>query len=220
MAPQFCVKQVLSHQLKNLLPFGPLTQECFENILLHAEPCVYVALDCLRFWRDFQHIQQLDPTHSRQYGTFLAILSRHLYQKSHYRESEIVAYLNKVINGLEIYGHVPLPSNFLMGHTLGIVLGRAVYGNYLCIQHNVTIGRWNDDIPQIHDRVMVMNGALIAGKSIVGENSIVSAGVKVINQVVPPNTIAFGGYGRELVIKPNKHNYIDKFLSNATFGLV
>lgn len=201
-------------------PSNILTDSVFSNILSSLPTAVDKTLNCLGCWRDYADIRCIDPLHSRQYATVLAILSRNLYKCGMKQESEMVSYVNKIVNGCEIFGHVNLKPNFLLGHTLGIVLGKANYGDFLCIQHNVTVGRWGNDIPSIHDRVMIMNGAVIAGKSIIGENSIVSSGVRVINQKVPANSIAFSGRGKELVLKPNSKNYINQWLSSHAFGTV
>ena len=202
MSAHLC-KEFLKTQINSFVPFSMTGQLHFEAILNAVDFTLNDTLYCLRSWRDFETLTSIDPLHSRQYATFLILLSRRLYNNSFFRESDTVSYLNKMLNCCEVYGHVALNTSFLIGHTIGIVLGRADYGNHLCIQHNVTVGRWGQDTPKIGERVMLMNGSLVAGNSVIGSNSIVSAGVRVLNQHVPPNSIAFDGPDNTLIIKPS-----------------
>lgn len=206
------IGEVLIHQLRN--QFSPLIlcSKSLDNIRVYIPWAEDSCLSCLSYWKDFYRVRAIDPINSRQYATFLAILTRNLYKENLYHESNMIAYLNKSLNGCEIYGHVQLKPNFLIGHTLGIVLGEAIYGDHLCLQHNITVGRWMDSYPTVGNRVMILNGAIVAGNSVIGDNSIISAGVRVINQHVPPGSIAFNGQGKQLVFKPNKNNWIDHCL--------
>ncbi len=207
------IEEVLLHQLRHQFPLHILDDEIIASLLMHVPSAKVSCLSCFSCWSDFYKATSIDPLNSRQYAIFLAILSRSLYKADLHRASDIIAYLNKSVNGCEIYGHVPLRPNFMIGHTLGIVLGQAIYGDYLCLQHNVTIGRWMESYPCIGDRVVIMNGAVVAGNTNIGDNSIISAGVRIINQHVPANSIVFNGEGKELVFKPNKNNWIERWMA-------
>ena len=63
--------------------------------------------------------------------------------------------------------------------------------------------------------VILMPNCVISGATRIGDNVVVSAGVTVINQVVPSNTLVFGGSSNgELTYHPLKSNpYIEYFLS-------
>jgi len=128
-------------------------------------------------------------------------------------ESELIACINKMLNGSEIFGHIEMPISFNIGHTIGIVIGRAQIGNHLLIQHNSTIGVWKNEVPRLGNRVMIFNGALISGNSTIGDNCVIGPGVRVVNTCVPRDTIVFQGAGKELIFKRNKHNLIDSFLA-------
>jgi len=171
-----------------------------------------LSLRCLTPWKDFSEITYIQPFHSRQYCIFLAYLSRLLFLKGHFFESDLVSYLNKSINGCEIFGHVCLPGKWLIGHTVGIVIGRAMLGEDLVIHHNATIGMWNDAHPLIGSQVVLMNGSLIAGTSVIGDNVIVAPGVRIVDQIVPPNVIVYQGIGKEIVFKENNKNFISNSL--------
>lgn len=206
------IGEVLVHQLRNQFSPQILDPKSLDNIRVYIPWAEDSCLSCLSCWKDFYRIEVIDPINSRQYATFLAVLARTLYKENLHHESNIIAYLNKSLNGCEIYGHVPLKPNFLIGHTPGIVLGTAIYGDHLCLHHNITVGRWMDACPKLGSRVIILNGAIVAGNSVIGDNSIISAGVRVINQHVPPGSIAFNGQGKQLVFKPNRNNWIDHWL--------
>jgi serine acetyltransferase len=208
-------KEALFHQLNSVFP----PSECLDKILTKVRYSFGRAYDksisCLTKWADFHGITTIDPLHSRQYATFLSILTRQLYLSQDIEASNAVAYINKALNGCEIYGHVQIPQNFLIGHTLSIVLGQAEYGNWLCLQHNVTVGRRGESKPVIEDYVVLLNGCLVAGSSHIGRNSVIAPGVRVIDQIIPENSIAFQGVGKELIIKPNRKNIISSFLARS-----
>lgn len=185
--------EVFFHHLNSFIPLIAFSCELIEHISETIPHAVDIALHCLSLWRDFFGLSPIVPLHSRQYCTFLVVLTRRLHVVGYYRESDIVAYLNKSLNGCEIFGHVTLPLNFLLGHTLGIVPGKAKYGNNIIIQHGVTVGGWRGESPRIGNHACILNGALIASASILGDNSMVAPGVRVVNQVVPESMVAFQG---------------------------
>ena len=56
-----------------------------------------------------------------------------------------------------------------------------------------------------------MPNCIISGNSIIGSNVTISAGVKVINQNIPDNTLVFQAEnGRDLFFKENS----DKYMAN------
>lgn len=195
----------ICHQLNQLFPFKEGRLEILSRIMSEVDAAYDQSLRCLLEWKDFAGIIQVDPLNSRQYCTFLVILSRTLYLKGWPEESDMVSYLNKSINCCEVYGHIDLKPNFLIGHTIGIVLGKASYGSHISIQHSVTVGRWGDSSPVIGDRVAILNGALVAGSTVIGSDSLIAAGTRLINAIVPPGVIVFNGQGQELIFKENKN---------------
>ena len=210
---QSATECMLSHHLNLFYP-AQLLSEYSRNIITslvdHAE---LEAVNCLREWKEFPGISDLDPLHSRQYCTFLVKLGLALFKNGYPKESDIISCLNKSLHGCEIFGHVAMPLSFLIGHTLGIVLGRAEIGENIVIQHNVTIGIWDSETPLISDSVVLLHGCTIAGRSLIGSNSVIAPGVKVVNRVVPSGVLVFQGEGGGLVFKENKKSLISKLLA-------
>lgn len=203
------------HQLNQLFPFKDGRLEILSRIMSEVDAAQVQSLNCLQQWKDFVGIIQIDPLNSRQYCTFLIILSRALYLKGWLEESDIISYLNKSINCCEVYGHITLKPNFLIGHTIGIVLGKASYGNHISIQHSVTVGRWGDSCPVIGDRVAILNGSVVAGSTVIGSDSLIAARTRLINAIVPPGVIVFNGQGKELIFKENKSLPLIQWMANT-----
>ena len=210
----FNIKDFLLHHINILLPFSVDNRSEIVNLILDVSILAEAdAVNGLLHWKEFAGLNCINVLNSRQYCIFLAYLARRLYLDGCKRESDLIACINKMLNGCEIFGHIDLPRSLSIGHTIGVVIGRARIGNDLFIQHNSTIGAWKNEAPRLGNRVMIFNGALIAGNSIIGDNSVIGPGVRVVNNNVPCNTIVFQGAGAELIFKSNKHNLIDSFLA-------
>ena len=78
--------------------------------------------------------------HSDQYAKFLFFISREAFLHSNESVYIKCSYLNKALNGIDLYGHVEMPNIFLLSHPIGTILGRASYKDYLVIYQGVTIG--------------------------------------------------------------------------------
>lgn len=138
-----------------------------------------------------------DPLMSIHWMIFLYRLSNVLYKTDKERSSaDQVYYLNKILHAIDWFYAVDLPIHFLCEHPIGSVLGRASYGDYFLIYQGTTVGGSikNDVVyyPVFDDNVILFANSSVLGKSHVGSNVIISAGTKIVNQIIPPNTLVFG----------------------------
>ena len=81
--------------------------------------------------------------HSGQYSIFLYWLSRLIFQENgeSYRSlCDRLYYLNKALNGLDLYYEIEMPSYFYLEHPVGSVMGRARYGNGFVFSQQCTVG--------------------------------------------------------------------------------
>jgi serine O-acetyltransferase len=101
-----------------------------------------------------------------------------------------------------------MPDIFFIGHSAGIVLAKATYGNYMVLYQNSTVGKNHGDAPIIEDGVVMYPNTAIIGRCRVRENTIVSQGTGIINRDTPGNTIAFRGRDGDLIFKPSKKNIL------------
>jgi serine O-acetyltransferase len=154
---------------------------------------------------------------SMQYATFLYLLGNEAWLHSGVNEvSERLFLLNKALHGLDMYYKLTLPKVFLVAHGVGTVLANATYGENFVFFQNVTVGRMGDRVPVIGDNVVLFPGCMVLGDSIIGHNSVVSAGTVVVNQAVPEDSVAFPGIGRA-EIRPRRKPYLDEYLDFTGF---
>jgi serine O-acetyltransferase len=144
-----------------------------------------------------------NPFHSGQYCIFLYFLSRELVAKDGPESllADRVYYLNKALNGLDLYHAVEMPRVFMLDHPVGSVLGRARYGEFFSFTQNCTVGNNHDLYPTFGRNVSLMSGAKVAGRCIVGDDVIIAANAFVKDTDIPPRSIVFGS-SPNLVIKP------------------
>lgn len=62
--------------------------------------------------------------HSDQYSKFLYFVSNEAYLSNEKEIYEMCSYLNKIMNGIDLYGHVEMPDVFLLVHPLGSIFCR------------------------------------------------------------------------------------------------
>lgn len=75
----------------------------------------------------------------------------------------------------------------------------------------VVIGSYRNYAPIIGKKVILMPNVIISGSSVVGDNVVVSTGVKVINKRIPDNKLVFQGPANSLVFHDNDGSYFKEF---------
>lgn len=141
------------------------------------------------------------PFHSCQYTILLYYLSNEMFLiDGNTNDAEKVYYLNKVLNSVDIYYEVSMPSVFGLEHPLGSVMGRGVYGDYFFFYQGCTIGGSGGEYPVLGDGVIMYSNSKILGDCHIGDHVIMSANSYIVDKDVPSKSIVFG-QGREAVIK-------------------
>jgi serine O-acetyltransferase len=131
---------------------------------------------------------------SSQHTIFLYFLANTIFKQSGDTEAPTRLFLmNKAFNGIDLFYEIAMPEVFYIGHSVGIVLAKATYGNFLVLYQNATVGRQKDQIPVIGDRVILYPGTSIAGRAVVEDDCVISQGVRVINKHVPKGSLVFAG---------------------------
>lgn len=123
---------------------------------------------------------------------FFVFLQGMLHEKGLGFLAEKVYYFTRVNFCIDIYPSRRLPKQFLLVHPLGSILGDASYEDWLVIYQNVTVGgNPKLEYPSIREACILYAGSKVLGRSVVGRNSIIGAGVIVNNEEVPENTILY-----------------------------
>lgn len=106
-------------------------------------------------------------------------------------------FLNKQMNGLDMFYAIELPKHFGAEHPVGSVMGRAKYSNGFFFYQGCTVGGTRDKennlyYPVIEENVHMYSNSSILGKCHIGRNVNVGAGCIIKNQDVPDNCTVFG----------------------------
>ena len=162
--------------------------------LLRLERCI----NQVRLWKP----GQFDALHSSQYTIFLYYLANTVWRSgADLRVCTKLFLLNKALNGIDCFYEIELPEVFFIGHSVGIVLAKASYGERLVIYQNSTVGKNHGVAPVLKAGVVMYPNTAIIGRCVVGEGSVIAQGVSVINQNTPGHSLVFQGERGALVFK-------------------
>ncbi|MEO1122871.1 MAG: serine acetyltransferase [Cyanobacteria bacterium J06639_16] len=136
-----------------------------------------------------------DHLNSDHFSAFLYFFSNTIWREvGDSALPERLFYLNKIMNGIDLYYPVEMPEVFLLVHPLGTVLGRACYGNYLAVYQNCTIGAVTDIYPRFGEGVILYSRSSVLGDCNIGNNVVFGANSLVIDCNVPDNSLVVGQY--------------------------
>lgn len=178
-----------------------------DKALERVEKC-FQGVDNKYFKNEFGGVK-FNPFHSVQYMTFLYTLANELYRNGMSSTlSDKLYYLNKTMNGLDMFYAIELPEVWSAEHPVGTVLGRAQYGEGFFFYQGCTVGgnRGKDGVlnyPVIGRNVRMYANSSFIGKCNIGDNVILGAGALVKDTDIPSNSIVFG-QSPNLIIKENK----------------
>lgn len=194
----------VQEQIRRLIPFSDerdfaLIDRHLPEALARLDHCIAAV----RIWTP----GAFDVLQSAQYCTFLYYLANTIWRREQAENLCTKLFLlNKQLNAIDIFYDIALPDIFLIGHSVGIVLAKADYGNHLVLFQNSTVGRHGDDRPVIEDGVILYPNTAVIGRSLIRQGSIVSQGVRVIDRETEARKIAFQGTGNSLIFKEDRNN--------------
>lgn len=155
---------------------------------------------------------------SGHYATFLYFLSVAVWR--HTRQGALATrlfLLNKALNGIDLYYEVEMPRVFLIGHTVGMVFAKAIYADFCVFHQGCTVGRVQDKRPMLGKGAVLFPGSSIIGACRVGENSVISAGVQLINADTPGNCLVFSGKSGRPKFKDNSEYFADRYFNRTEY---
>jgi serine O-acetyltransferase len=166
------------------------------------------CIDNVAMWRagEFNYL------HSSQYCIYLYYLANTIWKRE--KDAGVATrlfLLNKALNGIDLFYEIEMPPVFFIGHSVGIVLAKATYGNYLVLYQNSTVGRHRTDIPVIGDGVIVYPNSAIIGRSRVGDGAVLSQGSRVVNLEVPAKSMAFPGPDGGMTFRPAPQDLLSDY---------
>ena len=159
----------------------------------------------------------LDPLSSSQYCQFLYVLANTIWKATGNEALPTKLFLlNKALHGIDLFFKVEMPPIFIIGHAVGIVLGRAKYGNYFVAFQNSTVGRVGDDIPTLGECVVMFPNSAIVGRSRVGDFTVLSQGTSLVNTDLPGN-MTYWGQGGTLSSKAGRPGIYRHYFRDVGF---
>jgi serine O-acetyltransferase len=196
---------LIARQLGSLFEYDAASDEAALSQALDTaiERCHHCfARNLNKYFRRNDRVH-FSPFHSGQYCIFLYYLGHSMARNGSTSLADRVYYLNRALNGVDLFHQIHLPEVFCVEHPLGAVIGRAQIGNYFFFAQGVTVGGNKGAYPVIGSRVTMLSNSKVVGKSIIGDNVILAANSYVKDTYIPANSIVFG-QDRSLVIKENK----------------
>lgn len=154
---------------------------------------------------------KLNPFHSVQYMILLYYLSNTLYKNGKGGQlSDKLYYLNKTMNGVDMFYAIEMPEHFFAEHPVGSVMGRGKFSDGFFFYQGCTVGGTKDrngiiSYPELGENVHMFANSSILGKCKIGNNVNIGAGAIVKNQDVPDNCIVFGE-SPHLIIKASSND--------------
>ena len=148
--------------------------------------------------------------HSEQSTMFLYILSNTIYKnRGEVRVPTKLFGLNKALNGFSCFFDTELPDIWFVGHSPGIVLARATYGNYFAVYQNSTVGKNHGVAPVLEEKVVMFPNSAIVGHCRIRPATIVGQGQRVVDQETPGNCCVFND-GPRLICKRSRHDVLSE----------
>lgn len=204
------ILQLLKQQLANNFLLTDNEKDALDNIyslvLEKIEYCFYRTEN--KYYKKLIEKGKIDvffnPYHSCQYTIFLYFYSKLVIE--HTNEillSDKIYYLNKMLNGCDLYHQIELPNFWGCEHPLGSIMGRAEYGEGFYFYQCCTVGGNHNNYLVIGENVRMFSHSQIIGNSHIGNNVKIGAGCLIKDQDVPSNSICFG-QSPHLIIKELK----------------
>ena len=197
-------------QCANLVPDGreAAFRQAVDAHLAEALERMHRCINACAPWRP----DQFNVLQSSQHCIFLYYLANTMYRRSGETAAATRLFLmNKALNGIDLFYEIAMPEVFYIGHSTGIVLAKATYGNYLVLYQNINVGRHIADIPVIGDRVILYPNCSVVGASVVEDGAVLSQGVRVIGKRVPAGSMAFAGEKGALTFRPTPPELLKEY---------
>lgn len=178
----------VERQLMNTLPDGVEVASRIAPFMDAALVRLHKCINAVKWWKE----DEFNYLHSTQYCIFLYFLANTIWRES--GDSDVCTrlfLLNKALNGIDCFYEIELPDIFFIGHSVGIVLAKATYSDYLVLYQNSTVGKNHGVAPVLERGVIMYPNTAIIGGSLVRENSVLSQGVSVISKNTPGNCYVF-----------------------------
>lgn len=191
------LKEYVSKQLENFFPdhhklVGQDIDSAFILAIERLENCYkYISVPSYSNNKGETYFSHL---HSDQYAQFLYFFSNSLWKISENKPiCDKLIFLNRVLNNMFISYKCALPDIFFLGHSIGSIIGNAVYSNFLVVFQNVTINTSTDKTggpaPILGKGLFLGAGAKIIGNQTIGDRVSIGVDAVIYNQKIDHDSV-------------------------------
>lgn len=207
------LEQLIQKQLGNIFFFDQADVQTLRTAVAEAlRRCEYCFSQTRIISKYYTRKGEIyfNPFHSGQYAIFLYYLSNSIASSGGDSGTlaDRVYYLNKMLNGVDLFYEVELPRAFYLDHPVGSVMGRASYGEQFSFSQGCTVGNNKGKYPVLGRNVQMYPGSKIVGNCRIGDYVILSANAYVIDTDIPSYSLVFG-QSPDLTIKAKDKAYFD-----------
>lgn len=202
---------LVARQLDNFIPDGlAVNFVLIRQHLPQALERLRVCINSVRIWSE----NEFNYLHSSQYCILLYFLANTIWKETTNTEVPTKLFiLNKALNGIDLFYEIEMPSRFFIGHSVGVVLAKASYSDFLVLYQNSTVGKNHGVAPVIESGVIMYPNTAIIGRCHIRSGTVISQGVGIINQDTPGNCLVFDSCNLDysLTFKKIKRNILEDF---------
>lgn len=128
-------------------------------------------------------------------------LANKMWKTGYSALADAVYYSMRVRGSIDLYYRTEISRCFIVAHAIGTIMdSHAIYGQFFRIYNGCHIGPYSlygkQPIEWIHpkfgDFVTMLGNSKVYGKTVIGNNVIISAQTLVINETIPDNCIVSG----------------------------
>lgn len=199
----------VSNQINAFFPDGrDETRSVIDADMDEALDRLNICINAVAWWKE----DEFDYLHSSQHCIFLYYLSNTIWRnRQHQRVCTKLFALNKALNGFDCFYDNDLPDKFFIGHSVGIVLARTTFSNYLVLYQGCTVGKNHGAAPILEEGVVLYPHSAIIGNCHIGPGTVVGQGSSIIDADTPGKTYVFSHNGELVFKKPKRDVLADIF---------
>lgn len=198
----------LARQLDTFFPDGSDPRPSLAASLDDALDRMRTCINSVRMWKpdSFHHLQ------SEQNAIFLYYLANTIFEKTGDREAATkVFYLNKALNGFTCFYDTKLPEKMFVGHSVGVVVARAEFSNYLVLYQGCTVGKNHGEGPVLGPGTVLYPGSSVLGRCRTGPRTVIGQNQSLIDADAPGDCFVFQEAGRPVFKRPTRDVVADIF---------
>ena len=153
-------------------------------------------------------------TFSDQYAVFLWFLANTLWKEQGPQHIlDKLFCLNKALHAFECMYDTHLPDIFFLSHTVGTVLGKATYADFLVVSQGCTVGVHHEHYPILDKGVALAANVSVIGKCRLGKRASVGSNTSVFQRDLPDDTTIYTNAHGQLLIVTAAEPYAQKFFN-------